>query len=109
MKKLLQRVLDQSEFLSDHGVRALSKYHKENPYTLKFKNEEMSVSYIPGESDSGMFGGNSNWRGPIWFPMNYLIIESLWKLSFYYDDKKEAVKILDDLTNQGLYPTPLWD
>ena len=86
MKKLLQRVLDQSEFLSDHGVRALSKYHKENPYTLKFKNEEMSVSYIPGESDSGMFGGNSNWRGPIWFPMNYLIIESLWKLSFYYDE-----------------------
>jgi hypothetical protein len=86
MKKLLQKVLDQKEFLSDHGIRALSKYHLKHPYRLKFKDEEMSVSYIPGESDSAMFGGNSNWRGPIWFPMNYLIIESLWKLSFFYDD-----------------------
>ena len=86
IQKLLQRVLDEDEFLSDYGIRALSKHHKENPYVLKFEEEELSVSYVPGESDSAMFGGNSNWRGPIWFPMNYLMIESLWKLDFYYDD-----------------------
>lgn len=86
MKKLLQPVLDEEEFLSKFGIRALSKYHLENPYTLETSKEKMSVSYVPGESDSAMFGGNSNWRGPIWFPMNYLVVESLWKLSYYYDD-----------------------
>jgi len=86
MKKLLQRVLDEDEFMSDYGIRALSKHHEKNRYVLKFGDEELSVSYVPGESDSAMFGGNSNWRGPIWFPMNYLMIESLWKLNFYYDE-----------------------
>ncbi|MCP4521555.1 MAG: glucosidase [Cytophagales bacterium] len=86
MKKLLERVLDEEEFLSDYGIRALSKHHKENPYEFKVGDEVFSVGYNPGESDSYLFGGNSNWRGPIWFPVNYLILESLWKFDFYYDD-----------------------
>ncbi|MGE5191057.1 MAG: MGH1-like glycoside hydrolase domain-containing protein [Deltaproteobacteria bacterium] len=84
MKKLLRRMLDESEFLSDYGVRALSKYHAANPYTLSCNGDSVKVSYQPAESDSTMFGGNSNWRGPIWFPVNYLIIESLQKFHHYY-------------------------
>lgn len=86
MKHLLKRMLDQSEFLSDYGVRALSRYHLERPFVLHFNDNTFSVSYQPAESDSGLFGGNSNWRGPIWFPMNYLIIESLQKFHHYYGD-----------------------
>ena len=86
MKKLLRRMLDESEFLSDHGVRALSRYHREHPYTLEWNNQRFSVEYQPGESTSGLFGGNSNWRGPIWMPVNYLIIESLQKFHHYYGD-----------------------
>lgn len=86
MKKILERMLDPDEFLSDYGVRALSKYHKENPYTLQMNGEKFVVEYLPGESDSSFFGGNSNWRGPVWFPVNYLIIESLYKFHFYYGD-----------------------
>ena len=84
MKKLLSRMLDETEFLSDYGVRALSKYHQENPYQFAVDGEVFSVKYIPAESDSGLFGGNSNWRGPIWFPVNFLIIESLQKFHHYY-------------------------
>src|SRR5262249_11105409 len=84
MKKLLRRMLDESEFLSDFGVRALSRYHREHPYTLEWNNQRFSVEYQPGESTSGLFGGNSNWRGPIWMPVNYLIIESLQKFHHYY-------------------------
>lgn len=87
MKKILERMLDPEEFLSDYGIRALSKYHEKNPYTLKIKNQVLSVSYLPGESDSSFFGGNSNWRGPIWFPVNYLILESLLKYSAYYTEE----------------------
>lgn len=86
MKMLLRRMLDETEFLSDYGVRALSKHHEDNPYTFYANGEEYTVKYVPAESDSGMFGGNSNWRGPIWFPVNYLIIESLQKFHHYYGD-----------------------
>jgi hypothetical protein len=86
MKKLLRRMLDETEFLSDYGVRAISRIHKDQPYTFRWGNQSMTVEYQPGESTSGMFGGNSNWRGPIWFPVNYLIIESLQKFHHYYGD-----------------------
>jgi len=86
MKKLLRRMLDETEFLSDYGVRALSRHHREHAYTLEWNGERFSVEYQPGESTSGLFGGNSNWRGPIWMPVNYLIIESLQKFHHYYGD-----------------------
>jgi hypothetical protein len=86
MKCLLRRMLDESELLSPHGVRSLSRYHHEHPFTLRLDGQTRSVGYLPAESDSGMFGGNSNWRGPIWFPVNYLIIESLQKFHHYYGD-----------------------
>ncbi len=86
MKQLLRRMLDESEFLSDYGVRALSKAHGASPYVLEWGDQRFSVEYQPGESASGLFGGNSNWRGPIWMPVNYLIIESLQKFHHYYGD-----------------------
>jgi hypothetical protein len=84
MKLLLKRILDETEFLSDYGVRALSKHHREHPYTFKCDGHLLTVAYEPAESHSGIFGGNSNWRGPIWFPVNFLIIESLQKFHHYY-------------------------
>ena len=84
MQKLLSRMLDETEFLSDYGVRALSKAHERSPYVFSVKGTDLSVRYQPGESDSGLFGGNSNWRGPVWFPVNYLLIESLQKFHHYY-------------------------
>jgi hypothetical protein len=86
MKRLLARMLDETEFLSDYGVRAVSKYHEANPYVFDCVGVTLSVKYLPAESDSGVFGGNSNWRGPIWFPVNYLLIESLQKFHHYYGD-----------------------
>ncbi len=86
MKKLLGRMLDETEFLSDYGVRALSRHHKDHPYIFNVNGMDLKVSYQPGESDSGLFGGNSNWRGPIWMPVNFLIIESLRKFHSYYGD-----------------------
>ncbi|MDW7681796.1 MAG: glucosidase, partial [bacterium] len=86
MKMLLKRMLDETEFLSDYGVRSLSKFHQDNPYRFHANGMEFSVAYQPAESDSGLFGGNSNWRGPVWFPINYLIIESLQKFHHYYGD-----------------------
>ncbi|MEO8313628.1 MAG: glucosidase [Pseudomonadota bacterium] len=86
MKKLLTRLLDETEFLSDYGVRAISRQHLEQPYVYRHDGMDLSVRYLPGESDSGLFGGNSNWRGPIWFPVNYLLIESLQKFHHYYGD-----------------------
>jgi hypothetical protein len=79
-------MLDETEFLSDYGVRALSRHHLDHPYVFSDCGQELSVLYQPAESDSGMFGGNSNWRGPIWFPVNYLIVESLQKFHHYYGD-----------------------
>jgi hypothetical protein len=86
MKKLLKRMLDEEEFLSDYGVRALSRYHRDHPYVFRVNGNAFTVAYQPGESDSSLFGGNSNWRGPIWFPVNYLIIESLQRFHHYYGD-----------------------
>lgn len=86
MKKLVEKVLDPEEFLSDFGVRAMSKYHEKKPYSITIEGQMLTVSYLPGESDSSFFGGNSNWRGPIWFPVNYLILESLLKFHQYYGD-----------------------
>ena len=79
-------MLDENEFLSDYGIRALSKYHEQHPYELLVDGTKFSVEYTPGESVTGLFGGNSNWRGPIWMPMNYLIVESLQRFHYYYGD-----------------------
>jgi hypothetical protein len=75
--RILRRVLDETAFLSGHGVRALSKFHKDHPYQVEIEGKVLTVKYVPGEGDSGMFGGNSNWRGPIWFPMNVLLLNAL--------------------------------
>ena len=86
LKRVLKRMLDPAEFLADYGVRALSKYHERQPYVLHIDEQEYRVAYEPAESRTGLFGGNSNWRGPIWLPVNYLIIESLHKFHDYYSD-----------------------
>jgi Mannosyl oligosaccharide glucosidase. len=86
MKCLLRRMLDPNEFLSEYGIRSLSKYHKEHPYRLLVHDEEKVVNYEPAESQTAIFGGNSNWRGPVWFPVNYLLIESLQQFHHYYGD-----------------------
>jgi hypothetical protein len=86
MKRLLGRMLDESEFLSDYGVRSLSKFHEKNPYVFEHAGHRFDVGYLPGEANSGLFGGNSNWRGPIWMPVNFLIIEALQRFHSYYGD-----------------------
>jgi len=83
---VLRRMLDPNEFLSDYGIRALSRYHLDNPYVFHAGGKDFVVKYLPAESDSRLFGGNSNWRGPIWFPVNYAIIRSLREFSLYYGD-----------------------
>ncbi len=86
MKALLSRALDPAEFLSERGVRSLSRWHKEHPFSLTLDGTVFSVEYDPAESRSGLFGGNSNWRGPVWFPLNVLLVESLRKFHAYYGD-----------------------
>ena len=98
---ILNRLLDETEFLSDYGLRALSKYHENHPYEIQVDGNRFGVKYLPAESDSSMFGGNSNWRGPIWFPLNYLLIESLQRYHFYYGD---ALKV-EYPTGSGKYLT----
>ncbi|MDQ2687700.1 MAG: glucosidase, partial [Armatimonadota bacterium] len=83
LRVILSKMLDEAEFLSPHGIRALSRYHKDHPFSLTVDGHEHRVDYEPAESTSGLFGGNSNWRGPIWFPLNYLLIEALQKFDFY--------------------------
>jgi hypothetical protein len=85
--RVLARMADESEFLSPYGVRALSRYHKDHPYVLNVMGHEHRVDYEPAESSTGLFGGNSNWRGPIWFPVNYLLIESLQKFHYFLGDQ----------------------
>ncbi len=87
LRSILKFMLDEREFLSPYGIRALSQYHRDNPYCLSVNGVDHCVKYEPGESSTGLFGGNSNWRGPIWFPVNFLLIESLQKFHHYLGDK----------------------
>jgi len=82
--RVLERMLSEDEFLSPHGIRALSKYHQREPFVLPVDGQEYRVDYEPAESNTGLFGGNSNWRGPVWFPVNFLIIESLQRFNHYF-------------------------
>ncbi len=103
LRQILDRMLDPEQFLSPYGLRSLSKEHEENPFTFHADGQQFSVRYEPAESRTGLFGGNSNWRGPVWFPVNYLMIESLQKYDYYYGD---------DLTvemPEADGPEPLWD
>ncbi|WP_395744106.1 MGH1-like glycoside hydrolase domain-containing protein [Prosthecobacter sp.] len=84
LERLLGYLLNEEEFLSPFGIRSLSKYHEEHPFTLQLNGSELTVRYVPGESDSHMFGGNSNWRGPVWFPLAYLIVEALERYHHFY-------------------------
>jgi hypothetical protein len=86
LQRILQRLLDENEFFSPYGIRAVSKYHKDHPYCFQLNGQEYCVRYEPAESSTGLFGGNSNWRGPVWFPVNYLIIESLQRFHTYLGD-----------------------
>ena len=90
MKMIMKRMFDETEFLSDFGIRSLSKYHKAHPYKFTYEGGTVQVDYTPAEATGDMFGGNSNWRGPIWFPMNYLILDSLEKFSSYYGNDYEV-------------------
>ncbi len=87
LRRVLEKMLDPEEFLSDYGIRSLSKFHEKNPYVLNIEGREYRVDYNPGESTTSLFGGNSNWRGPVWMPMNFLIIESLQKFHYHLGDK----------------------
>ncbi len=84
LTRVLEKMLDETEFLSPHGIRALSKYHEAHPFSLPLDGQDHRVDYEPAESTTGLFGGNSNWRGPVWFPVNFLIIESLQKYNYYF-------------------------
>jgi hypothetical protein len=86
LRRILSRMLDENEFLSPHGIRALSRHHKDHPFVFQHGGEEFRVGYLPGDSDSGLFGGNSNWRGPVWMPVNYLLWLALLRLYAYYGD-----------------------
>ena len=86
LERVLRYLLDESEFLSPYGIRALSRFHRDRPFVLHADGQEHRVDYTPGESTSGLFGGNSNWRGPIWFPVNYLVIEALERYHHFYGD-----------------------
>jgi hypothetical protein len=99
MKRILNRMLDETEFLSDHGVRALSKYHEAHPYEFNIGGHTLSVQYAPGESPIPLFGGNSNWRGPVWMPVNFMIISALQRFHDYYGDDFKV----ECPTNSGNY------
>ncbi len=86
LRRILTKMLDENEFLSPHGIRSLSKYHEQHPYVFQVQGQEYRVDYLPAESNTGMFGGNSNWRGPVWMPVNLLIIRALQQFYLYYGD-----------------------
>ena len=86
LERMFRRLFDEAEFLSSYGVRSLSRFHKDHPYELRLDNANFRIDYEPAESNVGTFGGNSNWRGPIWYPMNFLIVEALQRLDYYYGD-----------------------
>jgi hypothetical protein len=87
LRRILARMLDEDEFLGPHGIRAVSRWHAEHPFVLKLGGQEYSVGYLPAESDSGMFGGNSNWRGPVWVPVNVMLIRALLNLYVFFGDE----------------------
>jgi hypothetical protein len=109
---LLARVLNESEFLSHGGIRALSKYHQKNPYTISIRGIDYTIQYDPGDSTSDLFGGNSNWRGPVWMPINYIIIQAIRKYGHFYGNdllvecpvgsgnKINLEEVADELTNR---------
>lgn len=101
LQRVLERVLDENEFLSPFGLRALSKAHAADPFVFGSGDQQLRVDYIPGESNTGMFGGNSNWRGPIWFPVNYLLIEALERYHHFYGDEFQV----ECPTNSGRWMT----
>jgi hypothetical protein len=86
LTRVLRYLLDEDEFLSPHGIRAVSRYHKDHPFVFQVGNEEHRVDYVPAEGSSGLFGGNSNWRGPVWFPVNFLLVEALERYHHFYGD-----------------------
>ena len=86
LERILRRLLDEEEFLSPYGIRSLSRVHAARPFVFQAGGTEHRVAYVPGEADGGLFGGNSNWRGPIWLPMNFMLIESLRRYAEYYGD-----------------------
>jgi hypothetical protein len=86
LERVLRYMLDENEFLSPRGIRSLSKFHEKHPYEFRAEGESRRVDYVPGESNTSLFGGNSNWRGPIWFPINYLLIEALERYHHFYGD-----------------------
>jgi hypothetical protein len=90
LRRVLQTMLDENEFLSPHGIRGISRYHKDHPFVLQADGQEYRVDYEPAESTTGLFGGNSNWRGPVWFPVNYLMIESLQRFHHYFGDELQV-------------------
>ena len=104
LQEILQTMLDESEFLAPHGLRAVSRVHAERPYVLDVKGTQYRVDYEPAESSSGLFGGNSNWRGPVWFPLNFLLIEALQKFHYYHGDEFKV----ECPTGSGRYLS-LWD
>jgi hypothetical protein len=101
LRRVLRLMLDESEFLSPHGIRAVSRYHRDNPYILMVGGVEHRVDYEPAESSTGLFGGNSNWRGPVWFPVNFLLIESLQKFHHYLGDDFNRLGQDDDVVGSG--------
>jgi hypothetical protein len=104
LRSILKFMLDEREFLSPYGIRALSRFHRDHPYTLQINGTEHRVDYEPGECSIGLFGGNSNWRGPIWFPVNFLLVESLQKFHHYLGDEFKV----EFPTGSGKMMT-LWD
>ena len=86
LRRILARMLDEDEFFGPHGIRALSRVHLDHPYVFEHGGQEYRVAYVPGDSDSGMFGGNSNWRGPVWMPINFLLYTSLLRLYAYFGE-----------------------
>jgi hypothetical protein len=101
LRRVLARMLDENEFLSPHGIRSLSRYHREHPFILHHQNQEFRVDYLPGDSNTGMFGGNSNWRGPVWMPVNLLLFAALMRLHSFYGDSFK----LECPTGSGQYMT----
>jgi hypothetical protein len=91
LKSVLNYMTDENEFLSDYGLRSLSKFHEETPYEFIIKKKKAGeVAYVPGASNTYMFGGNSNWRGPVWFPVNYIVIESLYRFHHFYGESMKV-------------------